>query len=69
MFMKQDETPCKKDCPDRSATCHIDCKKYIDWHEDRVARLKAIYKQKGLERDIDNYEVARHNKTRRRAGR
>ena len=67
--MKKEDNPCKRDFPERSATCHIECAKYKEWHEDRVARLKAIYKQKRFERDIDNYEVARHNKMKRRAGR
>ena len=24
--------PCKKDCPDRSATCHSECAKYREFH-------------------------------------
>lgn len=24
--------PCRKDCPDRSATCHAECIKYLDFY-------------------------------------
>ena len=24
--------PCKRDCPDRSATCHAECIKYLDFY-------------------------------------
>lgn len=25
--------PCKRDCPDRSATCHAECVKYLNYYE------------------------------------
>lgn len=27
------KNPCKKDCPDRSSTCHAECEKYLAFHE------------------------------------
>ena len=26
-------TPCKRDCPDRSTTCHTSCKTYKDYQQ------------------------------------
>ena len=28
--------PCKKDCPDRSATCRLSCEKWIQYESERT---------------------------------
>ena len=66
--MKREDNPCKRDCPERSATCHIGCRRYKDWHNQRVAELRDIYKKKDLERKMVDYEVSRKEKFKRRAG-
>lgn len=69
MFIKRDEIPCARDCPERSATCHIECPRYKKWHDQRSAELRDIYKKKDLERKMLDYEVSRKEKFKRRAGR
>ena len=68
MNMKKEDNPCKRDCPERSATCHIECAKYNEWHDKRSAELRDIYKKKDLERKMLDYEVSRKEKFKRRAG-
>lgn len=36
--------PCKKDCKDRSSTCHSTCKKYILWKK-KYGEVKEIEKK------------------------
>ena len=41
-------SPCLKDCPKRSVTCHSDCEEYLIWVAEERAkkeRIKAIKKQ------------------------
>ena len=45
--------PCQKDCPERSATCHTTCKRYMaHYNSQRTAyaeRQKAINQKQDLE--------------------
>ena len=38
--MKND-TPCYQ-CPDRHASCHGTCQRYLDWHEHHVQKQREI---------------------------
>lgn len=58
--------PCARDCPDRNCRCHIECEKYKEWHENRVEKLRKIYQQKNLERNIINYEIEGRIKRKKR---
>lgn len=60
--MKLSDNPCRRDCPDRSATCHIDCKKYADFKARSEAEKASIQKIKTEERRIREAEVARCKK-------
>lgn len=60
--MKLSDNPCKRDCPDRSITCHIDCKKYADFKVRSEAEKESIQKIKTEERRIKEAEIARHKK-------
>lgn len=37
--------PCKRDCEGRSATCHVDCPKYIAWKEELNKKNDAAKKE------------------------
>ena len=39
-------SPCKKDCPDRSATCHAECEPYLDFVRARHEERERIHKMK-----------------------
>lgn len=34
------KSPCPPNCPDRTATCHGECKKFIDYDKERIASYK-----------------------------
>ena len=38
------KVPCAKDCPDRSATCHCTCKKYLDFVKEHKLAKEKKYK-------------------------
>lgn len=47
-------TPCVKDCPDRSATCHAECEKYAEFV--RMNELRKKGKLEALEREYIFYK-------------
>lgn len=50
-FMHKD-IPCKRECPERSPTCHGKCERYLEWVESRKPELEAKAAIKAAE---DNY--------------
>lgn len=50
--------PCKKDCPDRSATCHTECERYMEY--------KALLEKQRKEHlaELDYYDVRAQNRKR-----
>lgn len=34
---------CEKDCPERSATCHAECQKYLDFYERNAKEVQMRY--------------------------
>lgn len=40
-----DENPCKKDCPERSATCHATCGRYEKYAQKKAAEREARWKE------------------------
>lgn len=41
--------PCRKDCPNRSPTCHGECDAYAEYFELRRAERKAEHDDAGVE--------------------
>ena len=39
-------SPCDKNCPKRSATCHASCKRYIDWSIDLRKQREEEYRER-----------------------
>lgn len=58
--------PCTRDCPNRNTRCHSSCTDYIEWHENRIKQQKAYHEQRNLEMKLDNYEVVRSQRLRKR---
>lgn len=40
------EQPCKKDCPNRSATCHAECEAYLQFMERNAQERERIHNSK-----------------------
>ena len=40
------QSPCKKDCPDRSATCHAECEAYLQFLEENAKERERIHVSK-----------------------
>lgn len=40
------EQPCKKDCPNRSATCHAECEAYLQFMEHNAKERERIHNSK-----------------------
>ena len=60
--MKLSDNPCKRDCPKRSPTCHINCLEYAEYKVKREKENESIQKQRDAERRMKEAEVARHRK-------
>lgn len=39
------KSPCKKDCPDRSPTCHAECEAYLAFHKHNQEKYKKHMKE------------------------
>lgn len=62
---RADSQPCRRDCPDRSPTCHAECEAYREF----AARRAEIYRQRRIEYDaksIQNDMVLRWKDSARR---
>lgn len=42
---------CPPDCPDRSATCHSECEKYLKYH----GKQRVEYERRAKAQDMGNY--------------
>lgn len=49
MLTGRPSPPCKKDCPNRSPSCHGQCDAYIAYEKER----NAIYEQRAKQRETD----------------
>lgn len=58
--------PCKKDCPNRSGTCHAECKEYLEWQEERKAFVKEVNKKRALESGFMEHIVRISDRANRR---
>lgn len=59
------DNPCKPDCPDRNATCHVTCHKYREYL-DKVAEFKEERdKQKQVDREYYAYKIETITKSQR----
>jgi len=45
--------PCKRDCPDRTGTCHAECAKYLDY----AAECERLREERRLNRIPTGYIV------------
>lgn len=56
------KNPCKRDCPERSPTCHAECERYFKWRE----ACKAEQAEKDKKRIAENnyYDHVRERGTR-----
>lgn len=50
--------PCDPECPERTATCHGTCKRYIDWREGLDAENEA----RRAENDVCVYFMKHQNR-------
>ena len=63
--MLKPKPPCVADCPGRSMTCHVDCKRYIDYTKKNKKYDDAVKaeKHKGADaRDLRSEQVFRWNR-------
>ena len=44
--------PCTQDCPDRSPTCHSECKKYQEFRKKNAEERDRRYRENEVERYI-----------------
>lgn len=42
-------SPCRKECPNRSPTCHVSCKKYRRWQQEHNRELQERQKHRETE--------------------
>ena len=57
------KSPCARDCPDRSPTCHGECQKYLDFYNQRREEVKQrIIKYKAVDYHADNVLKCRKKK-------
>lgn len=54
--------PCKKDCPERSATCHATCEKYSEFSEENRKEKEKIKKENYIKNSLDSYEFENYRK-------
>lgn len=50
--------PCKKDCPDRTATCHAECEKYLEYFAYCEERRNKHIKQHPIHQYIKDSMIA-----------
>ena len=62
-------SPCAKDCPERNASCHASCEKYIAYREQKDAELEARNKAVSVICDIYTARKERYWKEVRRGRR
>lgn len=60
--MKLSDNPCKRDCPKRSPTCHINCPEYAEYKVKRDKENESIQKKRDAERRFIEAEVTRHKR-------
>ena len=53
------ESPCKQDCQNRTATCKFDgtCSKYADWKAERDEALRFCWQEKMKDNPAKTYKV------------
>ena len=61
------ENPCKRDCPDRTGTCHADCSRYAAYEILKDILREQAYQEKRTQDDL--YQCTRHYKKNKRKGR
>ncbi len=69
--MQHQKQPCAKDCPDRTATCHAECKKYLEWleiHKQERAEHDKLQNQKNIYNDYARQRNKRLHRIRRYKG-
>lgn len=59
------QNPCKRDCPERSPTCHAHCEKYLTWVESRQPELKARAQRQTAESHYLDHVTARNDRLRK----
>lgn len=67
-FMHKDN-PCKRDCAERSPTCHAKCERYLEWVESRKPELEAKAAKQTAENNYIGYVKARDARFKKRYGR
>lgn len=50
--------PCKKDCPDRSATCHAECEAYLLFIEHNAKERERIHRKNKVDGYIKDAIIA-----------
>lgn len=53
------QNPCKRDCAERSPTCHAECEKYFKWREAREAEQAEKDKKRIAENNYHDHVKAR----------
>lgn len=60
------KNPCIKECPNRSITCHNDCRDYWDWIENERRKKEQIRKQKQKDSQLSCYRIDKYNRLRKK---
>lgn len=60
--MQHKKHPCVKDCPERTATCHAKCKRYLEWVEYHKQELAERDKQQELKNNYHDYARQRNKR-------
>ncbi len=60
------QSPCKRDCAERSPVCHAECKKYLEWLESRKPELEAREAKRKAEDVYYSHVREKNNRLERR---
>lgn len=66
--IKVPKAPCEPDCPRRTMTCKLDCKKWEKYQIKQEAYRKVIYRRRLQQRAIDTYTILNREKGAKRGG-
>ena len=60
------QNPCKRECAERSPTCHAECERYLAWCESRKPELKERAKKQIADGHYLEHVNARNERMRKR---
>ena len=51
-------SPCRRDCPDRQATCHDTCERYLEWKQYRMDEKSALVRENHMGKVVEDMHAA-----------